>query len=102
MAETEPKKFYQKIPFHLFVFAIILIVVLFALYLLGYLSSSSKTEGKSPNQAVVYQNNMHKTMDRLKELLLSDSETQNAEKKNEFLKKDIKEIARGVYYGYSF
>ena len=93
MTETEPKKFYQKIPFHLFVFAIILIVVLFALYLLGYLSSSSKTEVKSPNQAVVYQNNMQKTMDRLKELLLSDSETQNAEKKNEFLEKEIKEIA---------
>ena len=93
MAETEPKKFYQKIPFHLFVFAIILIVVLFTLYLLGYLSSSSKTEVKSPNQAVVYQNNMQKTMDRLKELLLSDSETQNAEKKNEFLEKEIKEIA---------
>ena len=32
-------------------------------------------------------------MDRLKELLLSDSETQNAEKKNEFLEKEIKEIA---------
>jgi hypothetical protein len=33
-------------------------------------------------------------MDRLKELLLSDSETQNAEKKNDFLEKQIKEIAK--------
>ena len=31
-------------------------------------------------------------MDCLKELLLSDNETQNAEKKNEFLEKEIKEI----------
>jgi hypothetical protein len=32
-------------------------------------------------------------MDCLKELLLSNSETQNAEKKNDFLEKEIKEIA---------
>ncbi len=67
-------------------------MILFALYLLGYFSSSSKVEVKSPNQAVVYENNMQKTMDCLKELLLSNNETQNAEKKNEFLEKEIKEI----------
>jgi hypothetical protein len=39
-------------------------------------------EVKSPNQAVAYQNNMQKTMDRLKELLLGDNETQEAGKKN--------------------
>ncbi len=32
-------------------------------------------------------------MDRLKELLLGDNETQEAGKKNEFLEKEIKEIA---------
>jgi hypothetical protein len=93
MAKSELKKFYQKMPFHLFLSALILLSVLFALYLLGYFSSSSKVEVKSPNQAVANQNNMQKTMDCLKELLLSDSETQIAEKKKDFLEKEIKEIA---------
>ncbi len=70
-------------------FAALLIIVFQALYFIGYFSSSSKMEVKSPNQAVVYQNNMQKTMDRLKELLLSDSETQDTGEKNEFLEKDI-------------
>ena len=80
-------------PFHFFLFSIILLAILFAQYLLGYFSSSSKVEVKSPNQSVVYKNNMQKTMDRLKGLLLSDSKIQNAEKKNDFLEKEIKEIA---------
>jgi hypothetical protein len=93
MTESESKKFCQKMPFHFFLFSIILLAILFAQYLLGYFSSSSKVEVKSPNQSVVYKNNMQKTMDRLKGLLLSDSKIQNAEKKNDFLEKEIKEIA---------
>ena len=96
MAEIEPEKFYQKMPFHLFVFEIILIVVFFAPYLQGYLSSSSKVEVKSPNQAVVYQNNNQKTMDHLKELLLSDSETQNAEKRMNFSRKKSRKLPRSL------
>ncbi len=93
MIETEPKKFYKRMSFHFYVFAAILILIFLDLYCLGYFSSSSKMEVKSPNQAVSYQNNMQKTMDRLKELLLDDNETQDAGKKNEFLEKEIKEIA---------
>ena len=70
MTKTEPKKFYKKMSFHVFVFKAILIFIFLALYCQGYFSSSSKVEVKSPNEAVSYQNNMQKTMDHLKELLL--------------------------------
>jgi hypothetical protein len=93
MTETEPKRFYKKMSFHVFMLAAFIIFIFLALYCLGYFSSSSKVEVQSPNQAVSYQNNMQKTMDRLKELLLGDNETQEAGKKNEFLEKEIKEIA---------
>jgi hypothetical protein len=93
MTEAEPKKFYKKMSFYIFVFVAILIFIFLALYCLGHFSSPSKVEVKSPNQAVSYQNNMQKTMERLKELLLGDNETQEAGKKNEFLEKEIKEIA---------
>jgi len=63
MTETEPKKFYKKMSFHIFVFVAILVFIFLALYCLGYFSSPSKMEVKSPNQAVSYQNNMQKTMD---------------------------------------
>ncbi len=93
MSETEPKKFYMKMSFHIFVLVAIIVFIFLTMYCLGYFSSPSKVEVKSPTQTASYQNNMQKTMDRLKELLLGDNETQEAGKKNEFLEKEIKEIA---------
>ena len=87
MSETEPKKFYKKMSFHVFVFVAIIIFIFLTMYSLGYFSSPSKVEVKSPTQTASYQNNMQKTMDRLKELLLGDNEFQEAGKKNEFLEK---------------
>lgn len=93
MSEVESKKFYEKTSFRVFVFVATIVFIFLIIYFLGYFSSPSKVEIKSPTQAVSYQNNMQKTMDRLKELLLGDNETQEAGKKNEFLEKEIKEIA---------
>jgi len=94
MSDTESKKFYEKTSFRVFIFVATIIFIFLIIYFLGYFSSPSKVEIKSPTQAVSYQNNMQKTMDRLKELLLNDSEAQNAEKKNDFLEKEITEIAK--------
>jgi hypothetical protein len=96
MTKTEPKKFYKKMLFHVFVFAAILIFIFLALYCLEYFSSSSKVEVKSPNQAFSYQNNMQKTMDHLKELLLGDNETQEAGKRMNFLKRKSRKLPRSL------
>jgi len=79
--------------FHIFVFVAIIIFIFLTMYCLRYFSSPSKVEVKSPTQTVSYQNNIQKTMDRLKEVLLGNNETQEAGKKNEFLEKEIQEIA---------
>jgi len=93
MAESGFKTVYKKMLILLALFAILVTASLSTLYMLGYFATFTcpQTEVKSPS--TVYRNNMQKTMDRLKELLLNDSEAQNAEKKNDFLEKEIKEIA---------
>ena len=98
MTETEPKKFYKRMSFHFYMFAAVLILIFLALYCLGYFSSSSKMEVKSPNQAVSYQNNMQKTMDRLKELLLDNNEAQDAGKRMNFLKRKSRKLPKGLLW----
>ena len=95
MSESGFKTVYKKMLILLALFAILVTASLSTLYMLGYFATSTcpQTEVKSPSPSTVYRNNMQKTMDRLKELLLNDSEAQNAEKKNDFLEKEIKEIA---------
>jgi len=65
-------------------------------YMLGYFSTSygPQTFVKNGSTSVIYQNSMQKSMDQIKVLLLSDSETQNAEKNNDCLEKEITEIAK--------
>ncbi len=62
--------------FHIFVLVAIIVFILLTMYCLGYFSSPSKVEVKSPTQTVSYQNNMQKTIDRLKELLLGSQKHQ--------------------------
>ncbi len=65
-------------------------------YMLGYFSTSNgpRTLVKNGSTSVIYKNNMQKSMDQIKELLLSDSETQNAQKKIDCLENEITEIAK--------
>jgi hypothetical protein len=51
-------------------------------------------EVKKPTQTASCQNNMQKTMDRLKELLLGDNETQEAGKRMNFLKKKSRKLLK--------
>ena len=69
-------------------------------YMLGYFSTYNgpHTLVKNGSTSVIYQNSMQKSMDQIKVLLLSDSETQNAKKNNDCLETEITEIDKKIQW----
>jgi len=67
-------------------------------YMLGYFSTSNgpRTLVKNGSTSVIYKNNMQKSMDQIKELLLSDSETQTAQKRMIVLKMKSQKLPKRI------
>jgi hypothetical protein len=67
-------------------------------YMLGYFSTSNgpQTLVKNGSTSVIYKNNMQKSMDQIKELLLSDSETQTAQKRMIVLKMKSQKLPKRI------
>jgi len=66
--------------------------------MLGYFSTSNgpQTLVKNGSTSVIYKNNMQKSMDQIKELLLSDSETQTAQKRMIVLKMKSQKLPKRI------